>query len=82
MSHPRRASSQRHKETGKRRESEGGQLFFFTLSTQRFFLFLTSKATLRYLNARHDSRSGNSENGSAFLSRTLCFIGRDEEIKR
>ena len=29
VSHPRRASSQRDKEAGKRRESEGGQIFFF-----------------------------------------------------
>lgn len=39
VSHPKRASSQRHKETGKRRESEGELFFFFTLSAQCFFFF-------------------------------------------
>lgn len=50
VSHPRRASSQRDKEAGKRRESEGGQIFFFfSLSTQHFFLFFDFKGNRRAL---------------------------------
>lgn len=52
VSHPKRASSQRHKETGKRRESEGGQFFFFfspfLLNASFFFDFKENPPVLEH----------------------------------
>lgn len=71
---------------GTKRVEKGGKVradsFFFTLSPQLFFLFLTSKATLQHLNGRHDSLSGNLEKAWSFLSHILSFARHDEKIKR
>lgn len=58
VSLPRKASSQRHKESGKGRESEGGQ-FFPSPFSWRLLSFRPSKPSPRYLNVHHDSRFDN-----------------------
>lgn len=88
MSLPRGASSQRDKEAGKRRESEGGQLFFFPplLLNASFFFDFKDNPPARGLSTNYDNRRSQGELFFFFLKawlfhHALSFLGHDEETK-
>lgn len=81
VSHPRRASSQRHKESGKRRESEGS-FFFFTLSPQHFFLFWLQRILAGTWMPIMIHIQAILKKGWGFWTCTLSCVGCDAEIKR